>query len=174
MIEISVEVEGDQALLVKFGAMTEDLRTRLRTLFPQVGEEIRAAAAGAAPRSPRRSSASKKYGPLHNKIVARLYEKGDQFVETVSLGSAFYGSFQEHGLDTTRRPPRSRGIVGVRLRHLKSGGVAASPRRGLGRRQDGAGTPMHIPAHPFMGPAFASRRDTILGRIRAATAQAVQ
>lgn len=166
MMDIRTEVTGDTELIAKFGGMTDALRARLRDLMPQAGEEIRAAAAALAPRSPRRSSASKKYGPLASKIRARFQEKGDTFTESVSFGRAFYGMFQERGLDTMRRPRRQQGIVGVRLRHLRSGGVIASPRRGLLRRQAGASKPFRLPAHPFMGPAFTPRREAILARIR--------
>lgn len=166
MIEWDVQIVGDRKVAARFDGMSERLRERLRDLFPQVGEEIRAAAASLAPHSPRRSSASRRLGPLHSKIKATYSERLDTFIETVSAGTAFYGAFQERGLNTMRQPPRKRGIVGVQLRHLKSGGVATSPRRGLVRPQGGVAKSFHLPAHPFLGPAFQSRRESILARIR--------
>lgn len=174
MIEVRTEVYGERELATSLDAMPETLRDRLRALFPQAGEEIRAAASSLAPRSPRRSSTSKKYGPLRNRIKARFSEKGDSFIESVSPGRAFYGGFQETGLDTMRKPARKRGIVGVKLRRLKSGGVSVSARRGLVRGKGGLPTPFHLPAAPFMGPAFAARRDAIIDRIREAVVGATE
>lgn len=174
MIEISTEVTGVRELRTTFDGMTEDLRSRLRALLPQAGEDIRAAAAAAAPRSPKRSSASKKYGPLHSRVKAKFSAKRDVFTESVSFGSAFYGMFMESGLNTMRRPPRKRGIVGVTVRHLKGGGVSTSARRGLLRRQGGASTPFNLAPHPFMTPAFTSRREAITERILHAALEAAK
>lgn len=168
MIVIETEVTGVGELRTTLDRMPDTLRERLRTLLPQAGEEIRNAAAALVPHSPRRSVASRKYGPLYGKIKARLYEKGDTLTETVSIGRAFYGRFIERGLDTMRKPSRRRGVIGVRAVRHKGGRVTFTAKRGLLPRQSGAATPFRIQPHPFMTPAFLSRRDAILAKIREA------
>lgn len=168
MIVIETQVAGLSELQTTLDRMPDTLRERLRALLPQAGEEIRAAASALVPHSPRRSSASKKYGPLHSKIKARLFEKGDTLTETVSIGRAFYGVFIERGLDTMRKPARRRGVVGVRAIRHKDGRVSFAAKRGLLKRPGGAATPFHLPAHPFMAPAFLPRREAIMAKIREA------
>ena len=156
MIELSVQVDGDTQVLARFAGMTDAIRIRLRAAFEKFGPELRDTAAANAP---------SRTGKLRQSIKSRIVERGDQIQLRVGP-PVFYGRFQETGLDTMRKPPRHRGIAGVRTRPTKAGGVLVSARRGLMRREAGwTEHPFHLPAHPFMTPAFASLRDRITAGI---------
>jgi hypothetical protein len=91
----------------------------------------------------------------------------------VGVGKAFYGKFQETGLDVMRRSRRQRGIIGVRTRLTKTGAVLVSARRGYLKRPPGSERPFHLPAHPFLRPAASSLRDRIVAGIQKAVSEGV-
>jgi HK97 gp10 family phage protein len=172
MIDIESSVTGAPQVVAHLESIPDSIRARLRAALPELGGEVRDRAAALAPQ--RHSGKTSRYGPLRAKINAKFRERAGELVEKVSLGTAFYGRFQETGLDVMRRSRRVRGIVGVRTRLTKSGTVLVSARKGFLRRETQASTPFHLPAHPFMHPAFESLQGRIEERIRAAVTEAVK
>lgn len=166
MIEITVNVDGDRQVVDRLVSMTDAILERLRKVLPELGAEVKDVAAALAPR---------KSGKLAGGLTATLREPGkDRIVEMVGVGRQFYGRFQETGLDTTRKPARHRGIVGVRAR-MRGGTVLISPRRGLTPRQAGwSEHPFHLPAHPFLHPAVDSMRSRIVAGIQAAVTEEIK
>jgi HK97 gp10 family phage protein len=163
MIDINVAVVGDVAVSAHLTGMTEAVRLVLRQALPQLGAELAQAAAAQAPH---------RSGKLAKSIRGSFRESGDQLQEAIGP-HRFYGRFQESGLDTMRKSARERGITGVRTRLTKGGTVLVSARHGLLSRLPGE-HPFHLPAHPFMHPAFESLRARIVAGLTQAVVKGSQ
>jgi HK97 gp10 family phage protein len=163
VITVKTTVIGSAELRERFLRVGDDVRNRLRRAMLALAEEVRSDAAGNAPR---------KTGKLASSIKVKLAETDTQMKVTVAPGK-FYGRFQEFGLNTVRKPPRTRGVVGVRTRTTKTGTVLVSARRGFLASQGGATHPFRLPAHPFMGPAIDRVQGKIEGALDSALSQGV-
>lgn len=174
MIELVINVAGGEQVVQRLTILTDSILQRLRKTLPVLGMQLRDEASARAPGGGRHSKMSRKYGPLRDAITAKLFDDGsDKIREVVGVGKAFYGRFQETGLDVTRNPPRRRGIVGVRTRMTKAGTAIVSSRRGWMKPQGNA-KPFHLPARPFMHPALESMRERIVAGIRAAIDEGIK
>ncbi len=167
MISVDVTISGTEEAQRRLSGLHDAIRFRLRPTLAQLGQEVADMGASFAPH---------KSGTLAGEIKARQRESGSSITETIRPGGkAFYGQWQETGLDTMRKPARRRGITGVRTRVTKTGTVLVTARHGLMRRAAGwSEHPFHLPAHPFMRPAVEALRGRIEQQIKAAVDAAVE
>lgn len=144
----TVEVFGTEVLAARFSSELREFRREQRKMIRKaanvVKKDVEAKVASTFPTNTkaRKRRGATPLGPLRRKIRVRVLDTtGDVAALIRPAASAFYGRFQETGLNVTRK-----------------GRITSTATNILGRKKStrASGHPFRLPAKPFLEPVAAA------------------